>query len=592
MPDFRRFPSPIRELGEAASEGRGAILLEGNTLDWWLEPGVGLPAPMLLLHACATAFAREGYRVGHLSLSRGFEEVKPPGAPELGGPSPFPRVAGRPWEHPAEAVASLVPVLQRADPPVLVVLSGADFALPESETASLGPEALQLLDLLIELGSSATFRRTGNVLVLLSTQGPIHRGLLRSGAFRRVLAPLPDDAMRRAFFSLLAAQPRYAKLFVPADHAALVQAANGCRLADLDGLVRRLASHGLPLTPAALQPVRRQTLLDLSDGQLGVRIPQTTLEDLVGLPHVRRFVQYQAQLAAAGSPAMPGMVLFVGVPGVGKTFSIDAYAHALGWTLLEWRNVRGPFVGQSEERTERALQLIRQYAPCLVFVDECDQMLGRRSTGPSESGVDGRIFGTILAATGDASLRGKVQWLLLTNRPDAIDVALRDRAGEQLVYLTPTIAERRLLLPRLAATHGRAWDVGSVAEELAAAPSLATASVRNLNDLIARAGRHADTAAHRLASPITADALTRSIESFEPDDPDEVAFLALQALAHLRFRDQLPWLNDDGRVNEPLELPPYLDGLVDVTTGRLLQDRLTARLADLATTRAHRRWTA
>jgi len=53
----------------------------------------------------------------------------------------------------------------------------------------------------------------------------------------------------------------------------------------------------------------------------------------------------------------------------------------------------GSLVGESEERTRRALQVAETVAPCVVWIDEVEKALAH---GGLDSGTSTRVFGTIL----------------------------------------------------------------------------------------------------------------------------------------------------------------------------------------------------
>jgi SpoVK/Ycf46/Vps4 family AAA+-type ATPase len=53
----------------------------------------------------------------------------------------------------------------------------------------------------------------------------------------------------------------------------------------------------------------------------------------------------------------------------------------------------GSLVGESEERTRRALRLAETIAPCLLWIDEMEKALAH---GGLDSGTSTRVFGTIL----------------------------------------------------------------------------------------------------------------------------------------------------------------------------------------------------
>lgn len=62
----------------------------------------------------------------------------------------------------------------------------------------------------------------------------------------------------------------------------------------------------------------------------------------------------------------------------------------------------GSLVGQSEERTRRALNIVDAMQPAVLFVDEVEKGLsGVASSGQSDSGVSARMFGSLLSWLND-----------------------------------------------------------------------------------------------------------------------------------------------------------------------------------------------
>ncbi len=95
-----------------------------------------------------------------------------------------------------------------------------------------------------------------------------------------------------------------------------------------------------------------------------------------------------------GLPAPKGIAL-IGIPGTGKSLT----AKMIGglWQLpllrLDVGSLFGSLVGESEERTQKALQLAETVAPCILWIDEIEKAF---SFGGSDGGVSKRVFGTIL----------------------------------------------------------------------------------------------------------------------------------------------------------------------------------------------------
>jgi SpoVK/Ycf46/Vps4 family AAA+-type ATPase len=85
----------------------------------------------------------------------------------------------------------------------------------------------------------------------------------------------------------------------------------------------------------------------------------------------------------------------IGIPGTGKSLT----AKMIGglWRLplirLDAGALYGSLVGESEERTRRALQLTETVAPCVLWIDEIEKAL---AFGGLDSGTSTRVFGTVL----------------------------------------------------------------------------------------------------------------------------------------------------------------------------------------------------
>ncbi len=142
-----------------------------------------------------------------------------------------------------------------------------------------------------------------------------------------------------------------------------------------------------------------------------------------------------------GLPAPKGISL-IGIPGTGKSLT----AKMIGglWRLpllrLDVGSLFGSLVGESEERTRRALQLAETVSPCVVWIDEMEKALAH---GGLDSGTSTRVFGSILT------------WMQEKTAPcfvvaTANDIAslppelLRKGRFDEIFFLDlPTLEERR-----------------------------------------------------------------------------------------------------------------------------------------------------
>jgi AAA+ superfamily predicted ATPase len=95
-----------------------------------------------------------------------------------------------------------------------------------------------------------------------------------------------------------------------------------------------------------------------------------------------------------GLPIPKGVAL-IGIPGTGKSLTAKMIGGLWRLPLLRFDvgALFGSLVGESEERTRRALSLAETVAPCVVWIDELEKALAH---GGLDSGTSTRVFGTIL----------------------------------------------------------------------------------------------------------------------------------------------------------------------------------------------------
>jgi AAA+ superfamily predicted ATPase len=125
-----------------------------------------------------------------------------------------------------------------------------------------------------------------------------------------------------------------------------------------------------------------------------------TPDDVGGLGVLKEWLRLREQAFTQeareyGLPAPKGIAL-IGIPGTGKSLT----AKMIGglWRLpllrLDVGALFGSLVGESEERTRRALKLAETVAPCVVWIDEMEKAFAHQ--GALDSGTSTRVFGTIL----------------------------------------------------------------------------------------------------------------------------------------------------------------------------------------------------
>ncbi|MFH0972347.1 MAG: CDC48 family AAA ATPase, partial [Candidatus Micrarchaeota archaeon] len=121
----------------------------------------------------------------------------------------------------------------------------------------------------------------------------------------------------------------------------------------------------------------------------------------------------------------PKGVLIYGTPGGGKTLLAKAVANE---SEAHFITINGPeivskFVGEAEEKLRNIFQEAEDNAPSIIFIDELDAIAPKREEVVGE--VEKRIVSQLLTTMDGLKSRGQVVVIAATNRPNAIDPALR-----------------------------------------------------------------------------------------------------------------------------------------------------------------------
>src|SRR5438270_2032934 len=157
-------------------------------------------------------------------------------------------------------------------------------------------------------------------------------------------------------------------------------------------------------------------------------VPAFGFEVVGGMDEVTQDLPAIAGRIRDGETArVPMGILFTGPMGTGKTFVAEAFARECGLTTIKLKNFRSKWVGATEGNLEKILNVIRAIGQVVVIVDEGDRAFGN-TDGDGDGGTSSRVIARIKEFMSDTSNRGRILFLVMTNRPDKLDVDLK-RAG-------------------------------------------------------------------------------------------------------------------------------------------------------------------
>jgi SpoVK/Ycf46/Vps4 family AAA+-type ATPase len=327
--------------------------------------------------------------------------------------------------------------------------------------ASSIPVTAMLAMLLDDVSSDPSWRR---ILVVAATNRvdsvPSH--LRRPGRFdREILFRPPNASERRAMLSDILVETGGHDLFemggaeldalaescvgfVPADLVALVRKAILVRLTNpkttsKDLLTEARSTVGAyALRDAAITAPPNTDWSDIAGDCGGAKL---ALQQAIEWPRTRRKAYQHLGLKA------PRGVLLYGLPGTGKTLLARAAAGSSGIAFLSLSPAdvySSSYVGDAEAVIRRAFTLARAAAPCVLFFDEIDAIIGVEDNGSHGMSrghsAEARTLSTFLNEMDgiDGSVDDGVMVLGATNRPWTIDRALlRPGRFDKVIYVPP-----------------------------------------------------------------------------------------------------------------------------------------------------------
>jgi transitional endoplasmic reticulum ATPase len=187
-----------------------------------------------------------------------------------------------------------------------------------------------------------------------------------------------------------------------------------------------------PPVDAVIVGPETQVVLSEKVEKIPREIPRVTYEDIGGLHEAIQKIREMVELPLKHPELFkrlgiepPKGVLLYGPPGCGKTLLAKAVANE---TNAHFISISGPeimskFYGESEQRLREIFEEAKKNAPSIIFIDEIDAIAPKREEVTGE--VEKRVVAQLLALMDGLESRGKVVVLAATNRPNALDPALR-----------------------------------------------------------------------------------------------------------------------------------------------------------------------
>ncbi len=305
------------------------------------------------------------------------------------------------------------------------------------------------------LTSMDGIKSRGKVVVMAATNRPdtLDPALRRPGRFdREIEISMPDEQARR---EILLIHTRGMPLAKDVDLEAVIKITHGFVGADLEVLSKEAAMRSLrrilPVINLDDENISTETLakIQITDDdfkhalrevrpsamrEIQIQISDTDWDDVGGMTELkeelRQAVEWPSKHKEAYEYAdvdVPKGILLYGPPGTGKTLIAKALAKTTDSNFI---SIKGPellsmWVGESEKGLREVFRKAKQVAPCIIFFDEIDALVPRRS---GESGYGPRVtenmVSQILTEIDGLEELHDVLIVGATNRLDMIDEAL------------------------------------------------------------------------------------------------------------------------------------------------------------------------
>jgi SpoVK/Ycf46/Vps4 family AAA+-type ATPase len=328
----------------------------------------------------------------------------------------------------ADKILPLLEKVLHAVDRVAVILDYAEMIAPAGDPNFFSSTDRQSVVTLHRWSFSPALERADSVVLIVTENlSELSPKLVANPTTAILKVPMPELGERRE--AIRATSPKLDPTWVDR----LAELTAGLKVVQIKGLLARDSSDDdteptleklLPLVRERKREIIQRECFDLIE----FLEPKHDFSVVGGLDEVKKELLVVAEnLREQRTSRCPMGILFTGPMGTGKTFVAEAFVKETGLTAIKLKNFRSKWVGATEGNLEKILSVVQALGPLVVIVDEGDRAFGNQE-GDGDGGTSSRVMARLKEFMSDTSNRGRVLFLIMTNRPDKLDIDIK-RAG-------------------------------------------------------------------------------------------------------------------------------------------------------------------
>ena len=319
---------------------------------------------------------------------------------------------------------------------IAVIIEYAQYLLPRSEIAYTTAETVETLIRIQDWASDPNINSASiSTCLIAENLNDVNVELVENPRLAKISVDLPTSEEVKDFVELLASSIGDFSEVCDLDRESLSSKLEGLSYLDIQNLIERAIKNKKRLSMDFLREVKKELIEKSAAGRITFVESKRTLDDVAAHREAKKWMKEDASLMKRGKiKALPMGYVITGRIGTGKTYLVECFAGEAGVPCVELKNFRDKWVGATAGNLEAIFKILHAMGQVIVFIDEADQVAGKRDGNGGDSGVNGRIYAMLAREMADTKNRGRIFWIFATSRPDLLEVDLK-RVGRLDVHI-------------------------------------------------------------------------------------------------------------------------------------------------------------